>query len=242
MAVVDTTTVDQVAQGPDGRVVLAMTEDRRYGAGDVDALIGDFQQKLNAYVYLIRSGQLRQMVGGRDIAGVDIRLYTVDQPPQGIQEMIAVASEGLAGEGVRVDWQRHTPSIPDCLATIGRSLSERAPVGWAKIELSTSLVGDGLAGGLVATSASGEAVPLNPDPVLIGALHDLKRARWNPESGTWLTFRAVITGTQLQPFFDHDQEPPGGAEGFTAGDWAEELRRFPRASVPDWWQQQLSGQ
>ena len=82
MAVVDTTTVDQVAQGPDGRVVLAMTEDRPYGAGDVDALIADFQQKLNAYVYLIRSGQLRQMVGGGDIAGVDIRLYTVDQPPR----------------------------------------------------------------------------------------------------------------------------------------------------------------
>jgi len=241
MAVADTTTVDQVAQSPDGRVLLAMTEDRLYGAGEADALIADFQQKLNAYVYLIRSGQLRQMVGGRDVAGVDIRLYTMDQPPRQIQEMIALASQGLEGEGVRVDWQRHVPSVSDCLATIGRSLAERAPVGWVKIELSTSLVGDGLAGGLTATLASGEVVPLNPDDVLIQALNDLKRARWSPESGSWLTFRATITGTQLTPFFDHDQEPPGGAAGFSAEDWAEELRRFPRASVPDWWQQQLSG-
>lgn len=242
MTVRDTTTLDQVAEGPDGRILLAMTEDRSYGSADADALVEDFRQKLNNYVYLIRSGQLQQMVGGRKIAGVDIRLYTMDQPPQQVQEMIGLASQGLAGEGVRVDWQRHTPSVPDCLATIGRSLSERAPVGWVTIELSTTLVGDGLAGGLTATLASGEVVPLNPDQVLIQALNDLKRARWSPESGSWLTFRATITGTQLTPFFDHDQEPPGGAEGFSAADWAEELRRFPRASVPEWWQQQLPGQ
>ena len=179
MAVVDSTTVDQVAQGPDGRVVLAMTEDRRYGAGDVDALIGDFQRKLNAYVYLIRSGQLRQMVGGRDIAGVDIRLYTVDQPPPRDPGDDRCRFRGPGRRRrARGLAEAHSVDLPDCLATIGRSLSERAPVGWAKIELSTSLVGDGLAGGLVATSASGEAVPLNPDPVLIGALNDLKRARW----------------------------------------------------------------
>lgn len=242
MKVIDTSTVDQVAHGPDGRVLLAMTEDRSYGTGDVDVLVKDFRQKLNNYVYLIRSGQLQQMVGGRKIAGVDIRLYTIDQPPQQIQDMIALASQGLAGEGVRVEWQRHTPSVSDCLATIGRSLSERAPVGWVKIELSTTLVGDGLAGGLTATLASGEVVPLNPDDVLIQALNDVKRARWAPESGSWLTFRATITGTHLTPFFDHDQEPPGGAAGFSAADWVEELRRFPRASVPERWKQQLPGQ
>ena len=156
MAVVDTTTVDQVAQGPDGRVVLAMTEDRRYGAGDVDALIADFQQKLNAYVYLIRSGQLRQMVGGRDVAGrrhpVVHRRSAARRDPGDDRRRFRRAWPARAcastGRGT-------LPSMPDCLATIGRSLSERAPVGWAKIELSTSLVGDGLAGGLVATSGFG---------------------------------------------------------------------------------------
>lgn len=243
MTVADTTVVDQVAHGPDGRILLAMTEDRRYASGDAATMAEEFRQKLNAYVFLARSDQLSHMVGGAPVKGVDIRLFTVDQPTEVVLEMISVASKGLANEGIAVDWTMHgPPSTNDCLATIGRSLSERAPVGWVTIELSTSLVGDGLAGGLTATLATGEVVPLDPDQVLIQALNDLKRARWSPESGSWLTFRATITGTQLTPFFDHDQEPPGGAGGFSAADWAEELRRFPRPSVPAWWQQQLSGQ
>lgn len=239
MAVADPTTVDQVAEGPDGRILLAMTEDRRYSGGDAEAMTEDFRQKLNAYVYLIRSGQLRQMLGGRDIEGVDIRLYTLDEPPAAVREMIELASGGLASDRVNVGWQMHARSAVDCLGDIGRSLVARAPRRWVKIELTATLIGDGLAGGLLATLRSGKESPLDPDPVLIGALKDLKRARWSPDHGTWLTFRATIDGQQITPFYDHDNEPPGGAAGFTPDDWAEELRRFPRATVPEWWRAQL---
>ena len=68
---------------------------------------------------------------------------------------------------------------------------------------------------------------------------EMERGALPPERGTWVTFRAVLTGQQVQPYFDHDREPPGGAGGFQPADWAEELRRYPRSSVPAWWQDRL---
>ncbi len=236
MAVVDTTTVDQVAKGPDGRILLAMTEDRRYADGDAETLVEDFRQKLNAYVYLIRSGQLRDIAGDDTRNGVDIELFCFDQPPVTVTDMITLANQGLTGDNVHVGYTVHTPpTADDVLKIIRRTLIERAPANWNRIELSASLVGNGIAGGLSAITDNGEKVLLEPDQTLIDALKDLKKLTWTPENGTWLTFQAVVTPDRLHPYYDNDGEPPGGTAGFKPEDWADELDRYPRATVPDWW-------
>lgn len=240
MPVSNPTTVDQVAQAPDGRVLLAMTEDRRYADGDVELMSEQFRQKLNAYVFMIRSGQLRESVGAAVDRGVEVRLFCYDEPPSRVKDIVRLATEGLSGEGVVVDWTVHAPlTTAQLFDVIGSSLVDRAPAGSQRIDLVATLVGDGLAGGLTARLSSGDVVPLNPDESLVTALRELKRACWQSDAGTWVTFRASIEGDQLQPSFDHE-EPPGGAGQFPRRDWEEELRRFPRPTVPTWWQAQLT--
>lgn len=239
MAVTDPNTVDTIAESPEGRVLLAMTEDRRYAFGDVEAMSEDFRQKLNAYIYLLRSGQLREMAGPAVDGGVEIRLFCLDEPPSRVKEMIQLAGAELATEGVSFDWTVHAPpTTGELLGIVGSSLVAGAPEGWTRIDLTATLVADGLAGGLTARTASGEIVPMQPTDDLVVALKDLKATQWEPDRGTWVTFRAEVEGTELQPYFDFD-EPPGGAAEFPREVWDEELRRFPREIVPDWWQAQL---
>ncbi|MFJ9363143.1 hypothetical protein ACIRRA_01835 [Nocardia sp. NPDC101769] len=56
--------IDQVAVGPDGRLLLAMTEDRAYGEGSDAVLTEDFRRKLNAYLDIARSGQAHRIAAG----------------------------------------------------------------------------------------------------------------------------------------------------------------------------------
>src|SRR5437773_5021629 len=105
MPVSDPTSIDQIAAGPDGRVVMAMTEDRSYASGDAAAMAEDFRAKLNAYLYMIRSGQLAEALGSDTPRGIDVVLYVVDEPPPDVRQMILLANQGLDAEGVRVGWQ-----------------------------------------------------------------------------------------------------------------------------------------
>lgn len=235
MAVSDATSVDTIAEDPDGRVVMAMSEERRYSSDDRAAMVEDFRQKLNSYVYAIRSGQLRQMAGSAADRGVLIQLFCMDEPPEAVLEIIRLANDGLSAEGIAVDWSVHAPTTDEVLREVAILMSELAPVGWASVVLHASLVGAGLAGSFTATMPSGEVTPLQPAESLIGALQGLKAAYWTPEHGTWITFYGRIEGEQLFPDFTVDQPPPNGPEEFPAEDWAEELRRYPRQSVPDWW-------
>jgi len=235
MAVSDSTSVDTIAEGPDGRLVMAMSEERRYNSDDQVAMVEDFRQKLNGYVYAIRSGQLRQMAGSAVDRGVQIQLFCMDEPPPQVLEMIRLANDGLAAERIVVDWSVHAPTTDEVLREVAVLMSELSPSGSASVVLHASLVGAGLAGSFTATMPSGEVAQLQPTETLIGALQTLKAAYWTPEKGTWITFYGRIEGEQLFPGFTVDQPPPNGPEEFPAEDWAEELRRYPRQSVPDWW-------
>lgn len=238
MTVAETTAVDEIAEGPDGRVLLAMTEDRSYASGDVAVLVEDLRLKLNAYVYLIRSGQLAQLVGRQPDRGVEIRLFCMDEPPTPVREMWDLASQGLAGEGVSVSWEVHAPSTEDLLYQVAESLTSRAPQGWTQLWMQAILVANRMSGGLRATMPDGSVVPMRPDEVLIAALQGLKRSWWEPDRGSWLTFEVEIEGSRMQPAFLTD-EPDGGADYFDRSDWAEELQRYPRTDVPAWWRRQL---
>ena len=240
MTVAETTTLDQVAQGPDGRVLLAMTEDRPYATHDAAQLTEDLRLKLNAYVYLIRSGQLADIVGHRPGQGIEIRLFCTDDPPAGVRELWDLASQGLAGEDVTLSWEvLEPPSTDELLYRVADSMTGRAPEGWTQLYLQAILVADRISGGLRATMPDGTLVPMQPDGELIAALQGLKRSWWQPDRGSWVTFEVEIDGTRMQPAFSTD-EPDGGADYFDRSDWAAELERYPRTDVPGWWRAQLS--
>lgn len=240
MAVSDPSSVDTIAERPDGRLLMAMTEDRRYTGGNVTTMVEELRQKLNNYVYMIRSGQLRESVGAAVDHGVEIRLFCMDEPPAPVREMIRMAGDGLAGEDVIVDWTVHPPTIEEVLQEIATILMDLAPAGWEKVELSASLVGNGLTGACTAAMATGEEVLLQPVEELTAALQTLKAAYWSPERGTWISFYGRIANGDFFPGFGVDQPPPNGPEEFPPEDWAAELERYPRHSVPDWWQAQLT--
>jgi hypothetical protein len=242
VTVSDPTTVDAIAKAPDGRLLLVMTEDRFYTGGDVAAMTEQLRAKLNGYVRLLRSGQLPAMVGAEAAShGVDIGLSCRDQPPRQVQELLRLAGEGLRSEGVGVVFDLVPPPSPESVYdVIGPLLAQAAPAGWQRVDLTASLVGDGLAGSLVATASDGTRTPMGQPQWLVAAITDLKRALWEPDRGTFTTFSAVLTATTLQPEYDFG-EPVDGAEGWSAQDWAEELRRFPRTEVPAWWRARLDG-
>lgn len=216
-----------------------MTEDRAYATSDAARLTEDLRLKLNAYVHLIRSGQLAEIIGRPPSQGVEIRLFCTDDPPAAVQEMWDLASQGLAAEDVRVSWEVLTPSTDELLYRVADSLTGRAPQGWTQLYLQAILVAHRMSGGLRATLADGSVVPMQPDDDLIAALQDLKRSWWQPDRGTWLTLEVEISGTRMQPAFSTD-EPDGGADYFDRSDWAAELERYPRTDVPGWWRAQLS--
>jgi hypothetical protein len=236
----DPTSLDQVATGDDGRVLLAMTEDRRYVGADQAGMVEQFRRKLNAYVHVIRSGQLGELLGRAPAAGVDVVLYTVDEPPAAVREIIGVAEEGLRSDGVGVRWQLLPPPGRDVLLRqLAESITARLPASWRHVDLSVTLVGTGMTGSMVAGLADGGTVPVQPDQPLLEVLQGLKRALWDPQAGTWLSahFRVDAPG-RITPRFHVDAEPPAD---FSAADLAVELARYPRAEVPVWWEQRLTG-
>lgn len=239
MTVEDPGVVDTVARMPEGRYLLVMTEHRFYRGADAETMLGQLVAKLNAYVHLIRSGGLVTMIGPDVQRGVDIELSCRDEPPARIREAIRLAAQGLEGEGVGVAYRVMPPPEPAAIYdVIGPALIAAAPAGWQRIDLTATLIGDGMTGGLTATGDDGARTPLPPPEWLPDALGELKRAFWEPEHGTWVTFRVEVAGRSLQPRYEFD-EPPGGAAEFRREDWAEELRRYPRTTVPAWWQAQL---
>jgi hypothetical protein len=242
MTVADPTTIDQLASGPDGRLLLAMTEDRPYrsyqGAPD-PAMVEQFRAKLNAYVYLIRSGQLAQLPNVSTGAGVDIVLYSLDEPPDDVREMISLADRSLAGENVRVRAQLLPPPGPDeLLRHLAEGIVGRCPQGWQRVDVSVVLVGGGISGDMAATLDDGRRVAMDPDASMIGALEGLKRALWSPDTGTWISaqFRIEVAG-QIHPSYNFADEIAAGV--LPDEQFATELERYPRAQVPDWWRARL---
>ena len=64
MAVRDPQTIDTIARAGDGRLLLALTEDRPYTAETAAALAEDPRVKLNTYIYAVKSGQVHERRAG----------------------------------------------------------------------------------------------------------------------------------------------------------------------------------
>ena len=243
MAVRDPQTIDTVARSSDGLLLLALTEDRPYTAESAAGLAEELRVKLNTYIYAVKSGQVHERRAGEPLSVV---LYTVTPPPAEVLQILDVAGQVLADDGVTVDWrllEAAQRTYQDVLREMVRDLVQAVPADWTALTYSATLVGphrrDALA---VQTSGGPVQLPGAPDHVR-SALEELKRLMWTPERGAWIGVELAVdrASGQLTPGFNYDLEPAG--EPLPPDVLAEELRHYPRppGSLPDWWAGRVGG-
>ena len=241
MSVREPHTVDQIARSPEGLLVLIATEDRPYTPEATPALAEELRVKLNTYVYAVKSGQVHERRPGEPMSVV---LYTASHPPAEVLQILDVAGQVLAQDGVGVDWrvlEMPERTHVDVLREMAASLRRAAPADWTSLTYHATVVGPRRRDTFVAVSPAGEVpLPGGPEDVR-GALDELKRLMWTPEKGAWLGVRLVLDreSGRLEPGFTYDLEPAG--EPLPAEVLIEELRRFPRppGGLPGWWAQRI---
>lgn len=91
-------TIDVVATKPDGRVLLALVEDRPWGADPDQAK--QLKTKLTNYGDYILGGQLAAGYPEADTRQVTVLLRCVTMPPPEILEVIDAAIEGFGSYGI----------------------------------------------------------------------------------------------------------------------------------------------
>ncbi len=241
MAVRDPQTIDTIARSSDGMLLLALTEDRPYTAESASALAEYLRLKLNTYIYAVKSGQVHERRAGEPLAVV---LYTTTPPPPEVLQILDVAGQVLAEDGVTVDWrllEAAQRTYQDVLREMARDLVQAVPADWATLTYSATLVGSRRRDSLAVTTAGGPSqLPGAPDHVR-GAVEELKRLMWTPEKGAWIGVELTIdrASGQLTPGFNYNLEPAG--DPLPADVLAEELRQYPRppGSLPGWWAERV---
>ncbi|MGV9615913.1 hypothetical protein [Nocardia xishanensis] len=240
--------IDQVAVGPDGRLVLVMVEERSYREGDLAVLSEDFRQKLNSYVHAVRSGYAEELARERgliEIAGVDIVLFCDTHPPGIVEQMIGWVNRELSNEGIAARWESWSPGA------VGIDVIERALVteaveiigsGWDFALLWVTLVGSSGAAGVQVRRVDGTVVNVRPSEGLLQLLTEHKRASYDAETGTWLSgqisiadpdrYRAAFSNSEISEWMPSPSVDELRAE-FTA------FSR-PDSAIPDWVRRQLS--
>jgi hypothetical protein len=244
MTVSETARLDHLARSPEGRLLMGMTEERPYRVGGDEQLFEDLRQKLNAYVHALRSGQVTARAPGEP---VDIVLFTMSDPTARVVDMLRVAHEGLANEGVTVSWRRLPEPEPrshqEMILDVVRHLIDSAPEGWASWRYGATLIGEDARDDFWVTDAAGQTQRAEVPPFVRTLVAELKRAMWTPEQGTWfgLLFRMEKAAGQVSPGFNYDIEP--GGPPFAQQEWVAEMRHFPRppAAVPSWLTALLDG-
>ena len=237
MAVRDAQTIDSIARASDGLLTLLLTEDRPYTPDSTPALAEELRSKLNAYIYALKTEQIAEREDGEPAV---VLLHTVGEPPQAIVDVLKAAGHVLHPDGVTVAWQV-AESLPArdqtaVVREIAGGLIDVAPEEWTHLRYGAMLIGARRRDRLTATTAEGP-VDLQGAPAEVrAAVEELKQLMWTPERGTWLELEFTVdrAAGQLSPGFNYNLEPAG--EPLTAEDYAEELRRFPRAlePLPDW--------
>ncbi|WP_330185021.1 hypothetical protein OHB26_16400 [Nocardia sp. NBC_01503] len=239
--------IDHLATAPDGRLLLAMTEDRDYARGPDTVLNEDFRRKLNAYIGAVRSGDVARMAKDAGIAmakGVEIVLFSVAEPTSLVFEMIGIANANLLREGISVRWE----SLAE--EEIGPEVYERAIVdeaarllgqGWKFAVLWVSLVGHEGSGGIQVPRADDSLADVELSDTLWGLLCEYKYVTSSEGAGAWLSGQiSLAEPDQYKASFSWDTVPewlamPG------AVDIRQELADYPRAAdvIPAWMRAQL---
>ncbi|MGQ4614551.1 hypothetical protein [Nocardia sp. R7R-8] len=247
MTVSESDRVDQVAVGPDGRLVLVMVEERSYRDGDLVVLCEDLRRKMNSYIHAIRSGyalELARERGLAEMAGVDIVLFSDTQPPPVVRQMIDLVKRELSGEGIGARWESWAPDV------VGVEVVERALVtevvemvgaDWDFVLLWATLVGDSGAAGVQVRRSSGSVDNLRPSEGLLQLLSEHKRVSFDDRVGAWLSGQISIAGPDRYRAMFSTSEIPDWMPAPSADDLRAELAVYVRrdSEIPDWVRQQL---
>ncbi|TYP86858.1 DUF6572 domain-containing protein [Blastococcus xanthinilyticus] len=244
MSVREAHTVDQIARSPEGLLVLIATEDRPYTPEAAPALAEELRVKLNTYIYGVKSGQIHERRPGEPMSVV---LYTASHPPAEVLQILEVAGQVLAEDGVGVDWrllEMPERTYVDVLQEMAASLRQAAPADWTSLTYYATVIGPKRRDSFDVTTPSGNVrLPGGPEDVR-NALDELKRLMWTPEKGAWIGVQLVLDreSGQLEPGFNYSIEPVG--EPLAAEVLTEELRHFPRppGALPDWWAERIGEQ
>jgi len=90
--------VDFVAEAPDGRFVLAMTEDRPW-EDNVERLL-QLQDKIRNYMIFCETGQLVSKYPAAANRKILFEIYSVDEPTRDVAKLLKSWSHELATRGI----------------------------------------------------------------------------------------------------------------------------------------------
>ena len=139
----------------------------------------------------------------------------MSDPTARVVDMLRVAHEALAPEGVTVSWRR----LPDAggrtqdemKVEIVRQLVSGLPDDWAVAHYGATLIGEDARDELRVTGPDGQSRQVPVPGAVRPLVAELKRAMWTPEQGTWfgLVFTIDRAAGQVSPGFNHDIQPGG---------------------------------
>jgi hypothetical protein len=120
---------------------------------------------------------------------------------------------------------------------LGRSLLSVAPPDWRRLDLQATLVHLFVDLRAIAVLPDDSTVPLELPPGFLMILDDLRRAQWEPNTGTWLAFRLLVDPPDAYVALYNFELTPDWAPAVTAEEYAEDLNPYPRRPehIPGWW-------
>ncbi|WP_306363369.1 DUF6572 domain-containing protein [Nocardia sp. CC227C] len=247
MAVSEYDRIDHLAVGPEGRLLLAMTEDRSYSEESDALLTEDFRRKLNGYLGAVRSGEVRRMADKAGVEGggeVEIVLFSATKPTSTVLKMLETVNSNLGGEGISARWESLGVNEN------GPEVYERAMVDevvgllgadWKFALLWVSLVGDEGSGGIRVVRSDDSVDTVDLSELLRALLIEYKQVTCDQVAGAWLGGQVRIAPPdRYRVEFSWDSLPEWVPMPSTH-DLRQELASYPRAvdQVPVWMRAQL---
>jgi len=248
MTVSERRRIDQLAVGPDGRLLLAMTEHRDYGRGDDHLLAEDFRHKLDAYLAAVRSGDIRRLAeqaGASADNGIEIVLFSATEPAPAVIALLDAVGTDPADAGLLARWE------PLHDTEITADLYERAVVDetiallgsdWQSALLWVSAVGHDAAGGIRVKRPDDTVDTVPASAALRELLFEYKQFAHDPVTGTWISGRIHITSpADYRADFSRDCLPDWVPTP-TPDSIRQELADYPRAAdeIPAWMRELLT--
>ncbi|MEU4809432.1 hypothetical protein AB0H20_09535 [Nocardia fluminea] len=232
--------IDQMFRRPDGRLVLAMNEERPYGGPDSHLLDNDFRIKINGYINAVRSGFAQSLAGGdSETAGIEIVLFSRTMPSEVVLNMIDRVNKDLSVEGIGASWESIASEDLGTGVLEQALVDESVRLAGADFKLAVmwvALVGRDGAAGIKVERKDGSVENIQASNRLRSLLAEHKRISIDRSRGTWLCgiIRILSVGNYKSQFTNsHVPEwiPQPSNENLRL-----EIEAFPRESeeVSNW--------
>ncbi|MFF0528289.1 DUF6572 domain-containing protein [Nocardia amikacinitolerans] len=242
MSVSEHDRIDQIFVSPEGRLVLAMSEERPYRTENSHVLDEDFRNKINSYIHAARVGHAHRLAhenGVAEVNGIDIVLYSRTHPSPAVLRLIGRVNEELSAEGIGARWE----SIAS--EDLGVEVIERALVNesvrlvgsdWKFALMWVTLIGRDGAAGIQVEHRDGSIVNVRASEGLLALLSEHKRAFSDFRLGTWLSGQILIKGDHTYKSQFSNSDVPEWMPQPTADNLRAELDMYPREAgeVPVW--------